>query len=110
MYKEWGIGLIVGGIIPFVFPNVLSTSFGIFAILLGVITLIFRAKWNIALIGGVIILIGAYNIIMTLSGNYSYDAFFFVGIIQILIGIGALNTYHKIKSRKFLRKEYVKTM
>ena len=93
--KGWGIGLIIAGIIPFLFPDTLSTSFGIFAILLGVIALVFRAKWVMALIGAVIILVGAYNIIITLIIEVE-GVFLVLGIIQILIGIGALNEYHKL--------------
>lgn len=99
--KEWGIGLIIAGIIPFIFSDVLSTSFGIFAILLGVLSLIFRKKWVLAVIGGVVILLGAYNIIITLIDKEQYG-FLILGIIQILIGIGVLNEYHGVgkKSEK----------
>ena len=48
-----------------------------------------------ALIGAVIILVGAYNIIITLIIEVE-GVFLVLGIIQILIGIGALNEYHKL--------------
>lgn len=93
--KEWGIGFIIAGIIAFFFPAILSTSFGIFAILIGVIALVFRAKWVIAIMGAVIILVGAWNIIIVLIYETQYG-FLVLGIIQILIGISALNEYHKL--------------
>lgn len=93
--KEWGIGLIIAGLIPFLIPGILSIGFGIFALLLGVTALIFRAKWVLAVIGGVIILVGAWNIAITLLLGELY-VFLFVGVIQILIGIGALNEYHRL--------------
>jgi len=101
--KEWGIGLIIAGIIPFIFSDVLSTSFGIFAILLGVLSLIFRKKWVLAVIGGVVILLGTYNIIITLIDKEQYG-FLILGVIQILIGIGVLNEYHGV-DKKLEKKE-----
>lgn len=114
--KDWGIGLIIAGIIAFLFPNTLSTSFGIFAILLGVIALVFRAKWVIAMIGAVIVLVGAWNIIIVLIYESQYG-FLILGIVQVLIGIGALNEYHNIiegknisppKSNKTFKKGWEK--
>jgi len=93
--KWWGICLIIAGIIPFVFPETLDIYIGIIVLILGVITLLFRQRWNFALIGAFIILLGALNIIITLTYQEQY-AFLFLGIIQILIGIGALNQYHKL--------------
>lgn len=101
--KWWGIGLIIAGILPFVFQGIFDISVGIIALLLGVITLVFRKKWNLAVIGAFIILIGALNIITVLTIQAQY-AFLIGGIVQILIGIGALNTYHKIDGRKVLDK------
>ena len=92
--KNWGIGLIIAGIIPFIFQGIFDTTIGIIALLLGIITLVFRKRWNMALIGAFIILIGALNIIIILKTQEQY-LFLIAGIIQILIGIGALNEYHK---------------
>lgn len=99
----WGIGLIVAGIIPFVFPELLDTSVGIIALILGIITLILRQRWNLAVIGAFIILLGALNIIATLTYQTQYG-FLFFGIIQILIGVGALNQYHRLREEKNLVK------
>jgi hypothetical protein len=96
--KEWGIGLIIAGIIPFIFPEVLSTSFAVFALLLGVLALVFRKKWVLAVIGAVVILLGAYNIVITLLYP-GQDAFLFLGILQIIIGIGVLNEYHRLPNK-----------
>ena len=98
--KQWGIGLIIAGIIPFLVPDTFSTSFGIFAIVLGVVALVFRTKWVLALIGTIITLLGAWNVITTLIIQEQYW-FLILGIIQILIGIGALNEYHKLAEGKY---------
>ena len=94
--KGYGIWLIVAGVIAFLLPEILSTSFGIFAILLGVTALVFRKKWVIALIGAVIILVGTWNICVTLLFE-TLDFFILLGIIQIIIGVSILNEYHKMK-------------
>lgn len=96
---EWGIGLLIAGIIPFIFSELLDITVGIIALLLGVITLVFRRSWNIAVIGAFIILIGAWNIIIVLTSQTQY-VFLIVGVVQILIGVGALNQYHKIDNKK----------
>jgi hypothetical protein len=92
---QWGIGLIIAGIIPFLFQGIFDTTVGVIALLIGVITLVFRKKWNMAMIGAFIILIGIYNIIIVLTSQTQY-AFLIAGIVQILIGIAALNSYHKM--------------
>ena len=93
--RDWGIGLIIAGIIPFIFPELLDIYVGVTALILGIITLIFRQRWNLAVIGTFIILLGATNIIVVLSIQTSYG-FLILGILQILIGIGALNEYHNV--------------
>ncbi len=93
--KNWGIGLIIAGLIPFLIPGIFSVGFGIFALLLGVATLIFRTKWILAVIGGVIILLGAWNIGTTLL-FFELDFFLILGIIQVLIGVSLLNEYHSL--------------
>ena len=93
--KNWGIGLIIAGLIPFLIPGILSIGFGIFVLLLGVAALIFRAKWILAVIVGVIILVGAWNIGTTLFFG-TWDIFLLFGAIQIWIGISLLNEYHNL--------------
>ena len=95
----WGIGLIIAGIIPFVFPELLDVYVGVIALILGIITLIFRQRWNLAVIGAFIILLGASNIIMTLIDQVQWG-FLFFGILQIFIGLGALNQYHQLGKEK----------
>lgn len=92
--KSWGIGLLIIGILPFLIPDLLSIEVGILAIILGVLALVFRAKWIMALVGGVIILIGILNLIVVLISQDGY-LWAIIGIIQILIGVGALNEYHR---------------
>lgn len=100
---EWGIGLIIAGIIPFVFSGLLDTTIGVIALLLGVFTLVFRKSWNIAIIGAFVILIGAWNIIIVLVSQTQY-IFLIVGIVQIVMGVGALNQYHKIDKKEVSNK------
>ena len=95
----WGIGLIIAGIIPFVFPELLDVYVGVIALILGIITLIFRQRWNLAVIGAFIILLGALNIIITLIDQVQWG-FLFFGILQIFIGLGALNQYHQLGKEK----------
>lgn len=94
-YLWWGIGLIIAGIIPFIFPEVLDLYVGVIALILGIITLVFRQRWNLAVIGAFILLVGAFNIISTLIVQEQY-AFLFLGMLQIFIGVGALNRYHQL--------------
>ncbi len=100
--KWWGIGLIIAGIIPFIFPEILDVATGVIVLILGIITLIFRQRWNLALIGVLIILIGVVNIIGTLIVQEQYE-FLFLGIIQLLIGIDALNKYHKLEKKGIIK-------
>ena len=100
--KWWGIGLIIAGIIPFIFPEILNMVIGVIALVLGIITLIFRQRWNLALIGALIILMGVFNIIAMLIVQEQYG-FLFFGIIQILIGIDALNQYHKLEKEEIMK-------
>ena len=99
----WGVGLIIAGIIPFVFPEVLDIYVGVIALILGIVTLIFRQRWNLAVIGAFIVLLGALNIIITLIDQVQYG-FLFFGVIQIFIGLGALNQYHQLGEEKILVK------
>ena len=102
--KWWGIGLLIAGLIPFIFPEILDIYIGLIALTLGIITLVSRKKWNLAMIGIFIILVGALNIISVLTFEIE-PAFLVGGIIQLLIGIGALNQYHKIKVKEPDKKE-----
>lgn len=95
----WGVGLIIAGIIPFVFPELLDIYVGVIALILGIITLIFRQRWNLAVIGAFIILLGALNIMITLIDQVQWG-FLFFGILQIFIGLGALNQYHQLREEK----------
>ena len=102
--KWWGVGLILAGIIPFLFPETFDMGIGILAILLGIVTLVFRDRWNLAVVGAFILLIGVWNIIASLL--IQEYTFLFGGVIQIAIGVTALNQYLKIKGKK---REIVKS-
>ena len=93
-YNWWGIGLIIAGMIAFVFPTVLDTTVGISALLLGVVVLIFRKIWTLLVIGAFILSLGILNIIITLI-DFSQSGFIVLGIVQILIGISVLKQYSK---------------
>lgn len=105
--KSWGIGLIIIGILPFLIPSILSIEVGILAIILGVIALVFRAKWVMALVGAIIILVGVLNVITVLISQEGY-LWVIIGIIQILIGISALNEYHKDGKEKYKQSKTFK--
>lgn len=117
-YIWWGVALIVIGIAPYVFPDILpsynTTSSNIISyiiglptlfpllILLGIYSLIFRKKSTLAVIGVSTILIGAYNLLFALK--YQYYAFLVAGILQILIGKDTLSKYDQIKEKEVSNK------
>lgn len=85
----WGIGVIIGGLLLMYFSNMII---GAIILFLGVVTIILRKDWNLAVIGTLIILLGGANLINAItSGEYfSIWAFF-----QILIGVWALIEYYR---------------
>src|SRR3989344_715445 len=102
--RNWGIFLIIVSIIQFIFLDIFDVYWAVLVLLVGIITLVFRKSWNLALIGGMFLLVGVYNIITVLLAETLYS-FLFGGIIQIGIGIFVLNQYHKIKEKEPDEKE-----
>lgn len=90
----WGIFLIIASIIQLALPEVFDYFWGIIVLIIGIVTLVFRKRWNLAVIGAMFTLIGAYNIIMVLL-TYTTSSFLVAGIVQIVIGLVVLNKYHK---------------
>lgn len=89
--RDWGIGMIAAAALSFMLTY-LDIFTGCIALIIGLITLISRQKWNLAMIGCFIILVGSLNIL----GGILLSSFGWAlwGGVQILIGVDTINKYH----------------
>lgn len=87
-YKLWGIGLIIWGLI---FIYGINIIIGAIILMMGVITLVLRKDWNLALIGFLIILLGGTKII---DGVMIEQSFSYFGLVLILLGAYSLKQYY----------------
>ncbi|MBU2615698.1 MAG: hypothetical protein KKC19_01200 [Nanoarchaeota archaeon] len=101
--RNWGIFLIIASIIQFALSNIFDVSWASVVLIIGIITLVFRKSWNLALIGGMFLLVGAMNIIYVLTLQTS--VFLVAGIIQLGIGVFVLNQYHSIEKKESPKKK-----
>src|SRR3972149_1769961 len=62
--RNWGIFLVIASIIQFALPELFDFYWASIVLIIGITTLISRKSWNLALIGGMFLLVGAYNIII----------------------------------------------
>ncbi|MBS3076696.1 hypothetical protein J4233_00315 [Candidatus Pacearchaeota archaeon] len=99
--KWWGIGLIVAGIILIYFTSMIV---GAVLLMLGVVSLVIRKDWNLAIIGAIIILWGEANL---MSAMMIEEHFPYIALLQILIGVYALIQYYESDEKEVSGKKKI---
>ncbi|MCH8945773.1 MAG: hypothetical protein IIA85_02530 [Nanoarchaeota archaeon] len=105
--RNVGIILIALGILHILLSEFLSMGWGFLLIIIGVISLLYRAKSMIIVFGVALILVGILNISIII---YELNVFWIIlGIFQIGWGIQELRRYKKTKENpKYTNKKKVK--
>lgn len=98
-FKWWGIGLIFLGVFFIWYTNILV---GAIVLMVGVVTIVLRKDWNLALIGFLIILLGGTKIIDVVMIEQSFSYF---GLVLILLGIYSLKQYYKFGGKEISDKK-----
>jgi hypothetical protein len=101
--KKSGITLIILGFLHFIASEYLLFGAGIVLIFLGIISLIFRKKWMLAVFGTLLILIGLWNI---LPGEEYFGLWTILGIFQIYWGIKEIKFFLSLDKRKKRNVKY----
>ncbi len=97
----WGVGLIILGMLIMYSANIII---GAIVLMVGVISIVLRKDWNLALIGALIVLLGGTNIIdaVMIEQHFSY-----IGLAQILLGIFALKQYYTSDKKEVSNKKKI---
>ncbi len=90
--KSWGIVVIIGGLLTMYFSNMIVGAIILFS---GVVTIILRKDWNLAVIGTLIILLGGVRLIDVIVYDFFGMMYGLFSIILIVGGVYALVEYYK---------------
>ncbi len=90
--KSWGIVVIIGGLLTMYFSNMIV---GAIILFIGVVTIILRKDWNLAVIGTLIILLGGVRLIDVIVYDFFGMMYGLFSIILIVGGVYALVKYYK---------------
>jgi hypothetical protein len=96
--RNWGIGLIVVGVVSFILPTILDPVWGGIVVVLGIINLLVRQRALFIVNGLALIIVGIMNmvsIISALSNGGSNTGWVVFGVMQIIWGIQEIGKYGK---------------
>lgn len=97
--RNVGIVLIVFGILHFILPRVLDSSWGAPLIAVGIFSLIFRKRFTLLIYGITFVLVGILNSLPLFSSEVEFGRWSIIGILQIYWGITEFIKFYKIKGR-----------
>lgn len=88
--RDWGVGLLVLGVIHFALAGFLDPIWGAILIAIGVACLIIRERSMYIVIGTALVIVGTMNIAFTGLGGWSI-----LGVFQIGFGIHQVRKFRK---------------
>jgi membrane-bound ClpP family serine protease len=97
--RNFGIVIIILGIIHFIASQSLDASWGVLLILVGIFALLFRKRSTIIIFGITLVIVGFMNILTNIFENYSSNniKWLIFGIFQFYWGITEFIKYKKVK-------------
>lgn len=103
--RNTGIVLIILGILQILSFGIFEPFWGFILIPLGILSLFYRSRKMLLILGILLILVGLWNI--TLSIAYT-SGWTILGFFQIYWGIQEINRFRSIKTKKYYTWECVK--
>jgi hypothetical protein len=90
--RNWGIGLIVLGIVHIVLAQFLDAGWGMVIILIGILNLTIRHRGMFMVNGMALFLVGLMNILGSIGGGSAWAGF---GVMQLVWGVQEINKFRK---------------
>lgn len=90
--RDWGVGLVVMGIIHFVLAGSMDPVWGVILVVIGAVCLFVRHRGMYIVIGVALVIVGSMNFVAVYTG---LGAWSILGVLQIGFGVHQIPKYWK---------------